>query len=147
MRLAETNLNGSLPVRRAILGIRGVGNMLSAAVSSVSGLGDKTMSSLSPEEMKKLGDVLANPEKHGIPTWMLNRRFDPFTGEDKHLLVSKLQFAQKKDIDEMRKFKTYKGVRHSQHLPVRGQRTRGAFRKGKTVGVKKKKAAPAKAKK
>jgi small subunit ribosomal protein S13 len=77
---------------------------------------------------------------------MLNRKRDPVTGEDKHLAVSELELTHKMDIDLMRKLKSYKGVRHSIGLPVRGQRTRGSFRKGKTVGVSKKKAAPAKKK-
>ena len=38
----------------------------------------------------------------------------------------------------MKKIKSYKGMRHAYGLPVRGQRTRGNFRKGVTVGVMKK---------
>jgi small subunit ribosomal protein S13 len=42
------------------------------------------------------------------------------------------------DIKNLRKMKCYRGVRHSLGLPVRGQKTRSNFRKGKTVGVRKK---------
>ncbi len=40
----------------------------------------------------------------------------------------------------MRKIKSYKGVRHSSGLPVRGQKTKSNFRKnkGKVASVKKK---------
>lgn len=41
--------------------------------------------------------------------------------------------------------RAYRGVRHQHGLPVRGQRTRGSFRKNKTVGVQKKKAMAARA--
>ena len=37
----------------------------------------------------------------------------------------------------MKKIKSYRGVRHSQRQPVRGQRTRSHFRKGKSMGVSK----------
>jgi small subunit ribosomal protein S13 len=39
----------------------------------------------------------------------------------------------------MKKIKSYKGIRHMFNLPVRGQRTKGNFRKGKSVGVVRKK--------
>ncbi|HDD46536.1 MAG TPA: 30S ribosomal protein S13, partial [Candidatus Aenigmarchaeota archaeon] len=44
----------------------------------------------------------------------------------------------KLDINFMKKIKTYKGIRHALGLPVRGQRTRSSFRKGRTIGVKRK---------
>jgi len=140
IRLVETNLDGNKSVHQAIKKIRGIGDMYSNAVSLTSGMGNRKLGDLSEEELKKLGEIIQNPEKFSIPSWMYNRRFSPQTGETEHLTVSKLEFAQKKDIDEMRKLKSYRGVRHSLHLPVRGQRTRGSFRKGKTVGVSKKKA-------
>ena len=63
------------------------------------------------------------------------------TGEDQHLVSSKLKFAVKSDIDFMRKIRSYKGIRHELGLPVRGQRTRTSFRGGKAVGVSKSKEA------
>ncbi len=141
VRLAETNIDGSRPVRTAIRSIKGVSFMMSNVISSKTGLGDRKLSDLSEGEIKKLEEIISHPEKHGIPSWMFNRRFDPSTGRDSHLSVSVLDFSIKMDIDRMKKFKSYKGVRHINHLPVRGQRTRGSFRKsGKAVGVSKKKA-------
>ena len=147
IRLAETNLDGTKRVYDAMRNIRGISFMMSNAISKVSGLGDKKVSDLSDQEKERLEDMIMHPEKHGIPVWMYNRKRDPTTGEDKHIAVSELEFTHKMDVDLMRKLKTYKGVRHSIGLPVRGQRTRGSFRKGKTVGVSKKKQAPAKSKK
>ena len=147
IRLAETNLDGGKKVKDGIRNIRGVSFMMSNAISKVSGLGGKKISDLSDEEKEKLEDMIMHPERHPIPSWMYNRKRDPNTGEDKHLAVSELEFTQKMDVDLMRKLKTYKGVRHSAGLPVRGQRTRGSFRKGKTVGVSKRKEQPGKKKK
>jgi len=147
VRLAETNLDGSKKVFDAIRSIRGVSFMMSNAISKMSGLGGKKISELTDSEKERLEDMIMHPEKHGIPVWMLNRKRDPVTGEDRHLAVSELDFTQKMDVDLMRKLKTYKGVRHSTGLPVRGQRTRGSFRKGKTVGVSKRKEQPSKKKK
>jgi small subunit ribosomal protein S13 len=140
VRLAETNIDGSKPVRAAIRSIKGVSFMMSNVISSKTGLGNKKLSDLSEGEIKNLEEIITHPENHGIPSWMFNRRIDPNTGKDSHLSVSTLDFTNKMDIDRMKKFKSYKGVRHINHLPVRGQRTRGSFRKsGKAVGVSKKK--------
>jgi small subunit ribosomal protein S13 len=141
VRLVETNLDGGKPVRAAIRSIKGVSFMFSNAVAAVSGLGEKKLSELSEGELKNLEDIIVNPDRHGIPPWLCNRKYDPVTGRTSHLSASGLEFTGKMDIDQMKKVKSYRGIRHMHHLPVRGQRTRGSFRRGKTVGVSKKKAA------
>jgi small subunit ribosomal protein S13 len=140
VRVLETNLDGSKPVSLAIGRIRGVSFMLANAVSQKFGASGKKVGDLSEDEIKRLEDIIGNPGKHGIPSWLLNRRADPESGEDRHLSVSTMDFTKTMDINEMKKKKSYRGVRHIQNLPVRGQRTRGSFRRGKVVGVSKKKA-------
>ncbi len=146
IRLVETNLDGGKPVRVAIRRIRGISFMFSNAVSTISGFGDKRLGELSEQEMQRLEEIIMNPDKFGIPAWLYNRKRDPITGKDKHLAVSKLELTQRMDINEMKKMKSYRGVRHILGLPVRGQRT-GSARGGRTVGVSKKKQQPAKSKK
>ena len=46
--------------------------------------------------------------------------------------------AVRKDIEIMKKIRSWKGIRHSLGLKVRGQRTRTTGRLGLTVGVKRK---------
>jgi len=139
VRFIETNIDGRLSVENALRRVRGMSFMFSNAVVNVSGLGGKIFGELSDEEIKKLEDIVLNPKKHGIPEWLYNRRSDPFDGKNKHLTASSLELTQKIDINEMKKLKSYRGVRHILGLPVRGQRTRSTFRKGKTIGVKRKK--------
>ncbi len=136
IRLVEANLDGDKPVSAAIRKIKGVSFMFSNAVVSVGGFEGKILGKLPADEMKKLEDIINNPGKYNIPEWLYNRRAEPETGENKHMTVSKLQFVHNMDINEMKKLKTYKGVRHSFKLPVRGQRTRSSFRGGGAVGVK-----------
>ncbi|RLI97810.1 MAG: 30S ribosomal protein S13 [Candidatus Aenigmatarchaeota archaeon] len=147
IRMAETNLDGTKNVFDAIRDVKGISFMLANAISKASGIGSKKLGDLTDQEREKLEDMVMNPQKLGLPAWMYNRRKDPKTGKDSHLTVSELEFTKKMDIDQMKKFKTYKGVRHASGLPVRGQRTRGSFRKGKTLGVSKKKEQPATKKK
>ncbi len=146
IRLAETNIDASKPVRDSIRAIRGISFMLANAISNVTGLNSKRIADLTEDEKKKLEDVIYNPGKYSIPVWMFNRRNEPATGRDMHIIASQLQLTRQMDINEMKKLKSYKGVRHSLGLPVRGQRTRNTGRtKGGAVGVRKKKEMPARA--
>ena len=140
VRISEVNLDGKKRLKSALSGVRGIGKSLAKSIAVVSGLDPNAyLGSLSQEEIAKLEDAIKNPSKYGIPRFMLNRRSEPATGEDQHLVSSKLRFAVKSDIDFMRKIRCYKGVRHELGLPVRGQRTRVSFRGGSAVGVAKKK--------
>ena len=143
IRFAETNLDGNKPVEDAIRNIDGISFMLSNAISKKCGLTGRKLGQLSEREFKALEEAILNPASVGIPTWMLNRRSEPLSGKNRHLTASQLDFTHKMDINELKKMKCYKGVRHIQGQPVRGQRTRSSFRKGKSVGVRRKKEVPA----
>jgi small subunit ribosomal protein S13 len=54
------------------------------------------------------------------------------------LVTADLTLRTKMDTDFMKNIKTWKGIRHSLGLKVRGQRTKTTGRSGKAVGVKKK---------
>ena len=53
-----------------------------------------------------------------------------------------MDLAREFDIRRMKKVRSYKGIRHLQGQPVRGQRTRAHFRKGRSVGVTRAKVKP-----
>jgi small subunit ribosomal protein S13 len=136
VRVGETNLDGTKTVGVAIRKIKGVSFSYANAVAKVSGFENKRLGELSEEELNLLEDIMVNPEKHSLPSWCFNRRKDPNSGTDKHLIMSQLDLTQKMDINEEKRIKSYVGIRHILGLPVRGQRTRSSFRKGKVVGVK-----------
>ena len=141
IRLVEANLDGRKDIESAIRRIPGVSFMFANAIVKHGGFEKKKLGELSEEEIRKLESVITEPEKYSIPSWLYNRRKEPSTAKDKHLSASTLEFAVKMDINEMKKIKSYKGIRHSAGLPVRGQRTRSSFRHGKSVGVSRKKGA------
>jgi small subunit ribosomal protein S13 len=146
VRLLEVDLDGTKRVRSAILGVKGVGKSLANGILTASGLDSEAfLGSLNEEQIHKLEDAIRNPSKYGIPFHMLNRRFDPTTGEHRHLVSSELSFAVRGDIDLMKKTRSYKGIRHELGLPVRGQKTRSSFRTGMIVGVSKAKVRPGEA--
>ena len=143
VRIGSKDLDGNITVSNGLKYVPGVSFMYANAVSTVSGLGDKKVGDLSEEELKKIEDIIANPDKYGIKPWLYNRRFDPEDGADKHLISAQLELKKKMDINELKKRKCYRGVRHIIGLPVRGQRTRSSFRRAATVGVSRVKAKPA----
>ena len=147
VRIAQTDLDGNKPIRHSLLKIKGIGFMLSNAVCNLTNIDKKKKTGyLTGEEIKKIENVLESPSKFNVPAWMFNRRRDPVSGEDKHLLTSSLTFEQENDIKMMKKMRSYRGMRHSFGLPVRGQRTKSNFRRNKgksSLGVKKKAAAKA----
>jgi small subunit ribosomal protein S13 len=141
VRIVNTDLNGSLPIAHALTKIKGVGFMFANSVCNIAHMGkDRKTGDLDETEIRRLDEIIRNPAKFGMPNWMLNRRKDFDTGEDKHLLTSDSDFTRSNDIRRLQRIRSYRGLRHAWGLPVRGQRTRSNFRKnkGKVMGVKRK---------
>ncbi len=145
VRIAQTDLDGNKKIMYALRKVKGINIMFSNLVCNISGINpEKKAGNLNDAEVKRLEEIIFNPTKFGAPDWMLNRRNDPETGETKHLLTNDLRFVQETDIKLQRKIKSYRGMRHSYGLPVRGQRTKSNFRTskrrgGKALGVQRKK--------
>ncbi len=139
VRIVNTDLKGEKAILYALGKIKGVSVMYANMVCINAGVDrNKKAGELTDAEIKALEKEILNPK---APEWILNRRKDTGTGEDKHLIGSDLIFTVDGDIKEMKKMRSYKGVRHMYRLPLRGQRTKSNFRrnKGKAVaGLKKK---------
>lgn len=136
VRLHGTNIDGTKTVPYALCEVKGVGIRLARSIVKQLGV-DSTerLGSLSDADVKRLEVAINNPLSVGLPEWMLNRRKDPMTGENLHLLSSDLDLRIKDDIDIMRETRSWKGERHARGLKVRGQRTKTTARKGRSVGV------------
>lgn len=139
VRVAQVDLPGGKPIKIALKNIKGVGFNLACALCNLAEI-DKTKRTgdLTDEEIKRLNETISQLNKK-LPSWMLNCRKEYETGEDCHFLTGNLDFAQDNAIKRMKKIKCYKGIRHSSGQPVRGQRTKSNFRKGKgkVIGVAK----------
>ncbi len=142
IRIANTDIDGNKDIYMALRKIRGISFMFSNAVCNYLNLEKKRkVGTLEEKEIKDIEGLIDNPK---FPEWMLNRRKDYETGENKHLTGSKLRLTHDFDLKRLRKIKSYRGLRLAHGLTVRGQKTRSHFRKGRSVGVQKKKVAPAK---
>lgn len=140
VRIAETDLDGNKKMLVGLAGVKGVDFPLANAISKTLELDtNKKLTDLSEDDISNIEDLLKNPGKYNIPSWLLNRRKDPETGEDNHLVGSNVKFVTDNDIKLMKKIKSYKGLRHQWGLTVRGQSTKANFRKSRTMGAKKRK--------
>ena len=140
VRIMNTDIDGNKPLYMGLTKIKGIGFNLANAIITISKIKkDMKVGDMTESDVKKIEEVITNPEK--VPVWMYNRKKDPETGEDKHILTSDINFTVDNDKKRLMKIKSYKGLRHNARLPVRGQRTKSNFRrnKGKVQGVKKKK--------
>lgn len=138
IRIVNTDIAGATKLFLALTRIYGISYNFSNAICNYLNLDKfKQVGSLNEEEVKKIEDVIKNPLKHNFPKYMLNRRSDIETGEDKHIFGAELKLRKDFDIKRMKNIRSYKGVRHAIGLPVRGQSTRSHFHKGKSLGVKK----------
>ncbi len=140
IRFLGNDLDGNRKLSSTFIKVKGISHNLAAAIIHVAGLdGNRKLGELSEKELEKLEEIAKNPVKHGIPAYMVNKQKEYVTGEDQHLLGNDIKLKLREEINRLRKIRAYRGIRHERRLPVRGQRTRSSFRKGATVGVKKKK--------
>jgi len=139
VRILSKDIEGKMTLYSGLATIKGVSWALSNATCKKLGLDKKRkIGSLTPEEIKKITEFMKTPN---LPGYLVNRQKDFESGKDKHLTGSDLELRKEFDIKRLKKTKSYRGLRHSSNLPLRGQKTKGNFRKNrkKGGGIKKKK--------
>lgn len=132
IRILQRDIPGSKKVSIGLTKIKGVSWSIANAVVIKLGIpANKKVSDLSKDEITQIEQFLKNAD---IPEFMKNRRRDMETGISKHYTGTDLDMKKDFDIRRLKKIRSYKGVRHTAGLPVRGQRTRSHFRtKGQAV--------------
>ncbi|MEA3378738.1 MAG: 30S ribosomal protein S13 [Nanoarchaeota archaeon] len=140
VRFINVDVLDDSSIYNALRKIKGINFNLANAICNVLNISkDKKIKDLATDELAKISNAIKDPIKAGIPSWLINRRKDYDTGNDKHLISADLRLQKEFDIKRLKKIKSYRGMRHQAGLPVRGQRTKAHFRKGTTLGVKRKK--------
>lgn len=135
-RIMATDIPSRLSIYAGLTKIKGISWALSRAICKNMKLDkNRKISTLTEAEIDQINSYIKNLSAAQFPAWLLNRRKDVDTGQDKHLLTTELDLQREFDIRKMKKIKCYKGIRHSLGQPVRGQRTRSHFRKGRSIGV------------
>ena len=139
MRIVDANVDGTLKASYAVSKIRGINVRLAHAILRKADIDpEKRAGFLTEAEIDKIEEIAKDPLKHGVPSWLANRRKDAETGKNMHLISADLILRSKMYIQEMKDTKSWRGYRHAYGLKVRGQRTKTTGRAGKALGVKKK---------
>ncbi|MFB3889033.1 MAG: 30S ribosomal protein S13 [Candidatus Bathyarchaeia archaeon] len=139
VRIMGSDSAGTLKASYAVKGIKGVSLSLSNAILKKAGINpDLRAGFLTEADIAKIEDIVKDPQKYSLPSWLFNRRKDTETGKDLHLITADLALRTKTDIDEAKEIRSWRGYRHAYGLKVRGQRTKTTGRAGKALGVKKK---------
>ncbi len=140
VRILGKDIRGDVVLFSGLTKIRGISWAFANGVCKILKLDKKKrIQNMDAEEIKKIEDFIKEPE---IPAFMKNRQKDFEDGENKHISGADLKLRREFDLKRLKKIKSYKGVRHSHGLPVRGQRTKANFRKNRkksgATGAKKK---------
>uniref|UniRef100_A0A0N5ARB7 Small ribosomal subunit protein uS13 n=1 Tax=Syphacia muris TaxID=451379 RepID=A0A0N5ARB7_9BILA len=141
-RVLNTNIDGNRKVPFALTAIKGVGRRFAFVVCRKANIDvNKRAGELTEENMNRLTEVMQKPGEFKIPNWFLNRQKDIKEGKYMQLLSTPLDSKLREDLERLKKIRLHRGLRHYWGLRVRGQHTKTTGRKGRTVGVSKKKGA------
>lgn len=94
---------------------------------------------ITTEELERIVTIIQNPTQYKIPTWFLNRQRDIVDGKDSQILANSMESKLREDLERLKKIRAHRGLRHYWGLRVRGQHSKTTGRRGRTVGVSKKK--------
>ncbi|PSP73325.1 30S ribosomal protein S13 [Halobacteriales archaeon QS_3_64_16] len=135
VRVGQTDLDGTVSVERALLGMNGIGRRAARHIATASDVPrTATFGRLEDEEIEAIVSLVTDFAAEA-PDWMANRPTDYYTGETEHIVGNDLELTRQQDVNRMQMIDSYKGVRHQRGQKVRGQRTRSTGRSEGTVGV------------
>ena len=138
VRILSKDIEGNVKLYPGLAQIKGISWTISNATCKALNISkDKKIGALTDKEIEEITKFLKNPK---LPEYLLNRRNDFESGENKHLIGNDLDLTKEFDMKRLKKIKSYRGLRHMLGLPSRGQKTKSNFRKNrkKGSGIKKK---------
>ncbi|KAJ2781726.1 ribosomal 40S subunit protein S18B [Coemansia javaensis] len=139
-RVLNTNVYGNVRAMYALTAVKGVGRRYANLVLKKADIDmTKRAGELSEADLERVVDIIQNPLQYKIPQWFLNRQKDRTTGKYSQLVSNAIDIAMREDLERMKKIRLHRGIRHMYGVRVRGQHTKTTGRRGRTVGVTKKK--------
>merc|ERR1712117_94739 len=140
LRVMNTNIDGKRNIMFAITAIKGIGRRYANIVLKKADIDlTKRAGELSEEEIEKIVTIMQNPRQYKIPDWFLNRQKDIKDGKTGQVMANFLDNKLREDPERLKKIRAHRGLRHYWGLRTRGQHTKTTGRRGRTVGVSKKK--------
>ncbi|WMV19691.1 hypothetical protein MTR67_013076 [Solanum verrucosum] len=139
LRVQNTNVDGKQKIMFALTSIKGIGRRFANIACKKADIDmNKRAGELTTAELDSVMVVVANPRQFKIPDWFLNRQKDYKDGKFSQVTSNALDMKLRDDLERLKKIRNHRGLRHYWGLRVRGQHTKTTGRRGKTVGVSKK---------
>lgn len=133
VRVAGKDIRGDIKIYSALTKIGGISWALANAICKILKIDKKQrVQDISKEGLSRIEEFIKNPE---VPAFLKNRQKDLEDGKNKHISGVDLKLRKEFDIKRLKKIRSYKGVRHTANLPVRGQRTKANFRRNRKPSV------------
>ncbi|KAI5180394.1 small subunit ribosomal protein S18e [Nematocida sp. AWRm80] len=140
IRIFNTNINGRAKIIKSLTGIKGIGLRMATLLCKRAEIDTSLRAGqVEQEKMDKIIQILDNPLQYDIPEWFLNRQRDVFTGKSSQLIANQVETDYRLYLERAKRLKNVRGLRLLKGLKVNGQRTKSNGRRGKTVGVSRKK--------
>ncbi|GAA5809258.1 ribosomal 40S subunit protein S18B [Mucor flavus] len=140
IRLLNTNVDGRVKIQIALTSVKGVGRRFANIACKKADIDlTKRAGELSSEELERIVTILQNPAQYKIPNWFLNRQKDIVDGKSSQVISNVLDTKYRDDLERLKKIRAHRGLRHYWGVRVRGQHTKTTGRRGRVVGVSKKK--------
>merc|ERR1712198_786354 len=140
LRVMNTNIDGKRNIMFALTAIKGIGRRYANIVLKKADIDlTKRAGELSEEDVEKIITIMSNPRQYKIPDWCLNRQKDIKDGKTGQMMSNMLDNKLREDLERLKKIRAHRGLRHYWGVRVRGQHTKTTGRRGRTVGVSKKK--------
>merc|ERR1712001_764666 len=140
LRVMNTNIDGKRNIMFAITAIKGIGRRYANIVLKKADIDlSKRAGELSEEGVEKIITIMSNARQYKIPDWFLNRQKVIKDGKTGQMMSNLLDNKLREDLERLKKIRAHRGLRHYWGVRVRGQHTKTTGRRGRTVGVSKKK--------
>ncbi|ORY41539.1 hypothetical protein BCR33DRAFT_758382 [Rhizoclosmatium globosum] len=140
IRLLNTNVEGKRKIMYSLTAIKGVGRRFSNLVCKKADIDlTKRAGELTNDELERIVNIMQAPSQYKIPNWFLNRQKDPKDGKFSQSISNAVDNKLREDLERLKKIRAHRGLRHYWGIRVRGQHTKTTGRRGKSVGVAKKK--------
>lgn len=147
IRLLNTNIDGKRKIMYAMMAIKGIGARYSNLVLKKADVDltkrftihNTSAGELTNDELERVVTIMQNPRQYKIPDWFLNRQKDIKDGKYTQVVANALDNKLREDLERLKKIRAHRGLRHYWGIRVRGQHTKTTGRRGRTVGVAKKK--------
>ncbi|KAH9250776.1 40S ribosomal protein S18 [Batrachochytrium salamandrivorans] len=140
IRLLNTNIDGKRKIMYALTSIKGIGRRYANLVLKKADIDlNKRAGEVTNDELERVVTIMQNPRQYKIPDWFLNRQKDIKDGKYTQIVANALDSKLREDLERLKKIRAHRGLRHYWGVRVRGQHTKTTGRRGRTVGVSKKK--------